>query len=227
MTPTTSPHEECWLLLPWLANGRLAAPERARAEEHVRECPACAHELASQRLVCAALAEPDRVSYAPGPSLRKLLERIDGAAPRPRAARAARAARRARSAAAQRSASRAPGLAWAASLVLVVGLAALGGATYRWSQPLYVTHTASAAAHPDVLHIAFERSLTIGAVEEVLRAAGARVVEGPGTTGIFGVAPVAVASQRAGATGAVSPEMRALAARLRADPRVRWVEPGP
>jgi hypothetical protein len=44
-------------------------------------------------------------------------------------------------------------------------------------------------------------------MEEMLRSAGARVVEGPGTTGVFGIAPVTAA------------------ARLRADPRVRWVEP--
>ena len=41
-----------------------------------------------------------------------------------------------------------------------------------------------------MLHIAFERSLTVGEVEELLRSSGARIVEGPGTTGIFGVAPV-------------------------------------
>jgi hypothetical protein len=216
-------HEECWLLLPWLANGRLTASDRARAEEHVRECQACARELASQRLICAALAEPDRVSYAPGPSLRKLLERIDGTAGRPRAARPVK---RARSFPPARSAWRPPGLAWAASVVLVVGLTGLGGAAYHWSQPLYVTHTTAAAVDPDVLHIAFDRSLTIGEVEEVLRGAGARVVEGPGTTGIFGVTPVAP-SHRAGAKGVVSPQMRALAARLRADARVRWVEPEP
>src|SRR5437879_11917134 len=73
-------HEEAWLLLPWLANGRLSQAQRAMVEEHVRLCPACTQELASQRLICRALAEPDRVTYAPGPSFRKLLDRIDGAA---------------------------------------------------------------------------------------------------------------------------------------------------
>jgi Putative zinc-finger len=240
MTAAAARHEECWLLLPWLANGRLPAAERARVEEHVRECVACAREVTSQRLLCEAFAEPDRVSYAPGPSFRKLMERIDGGGARRRESRPAQPeepvppapllqpvqlTQPARAAAALRSAWRPPGLAWAASFTLVVGLALLSGAAYHWSQPLYVTHTATPAANPGVLHIAFERSLPIGEVEELLRAAGARVVEGPGTTGIFGVTPVAPATApMAGAVG-VSSQMRALAARLRADARVRWVEP--
>ena len=85
MTRSVCTHQEAWLSLPWLANGRLSQPERASVEEHVRECAACTQELAREQLLCEALTEPDRVTYAPGPSFRKLLERIDGepAAPRP------------------------------------------------------------------------------------------------------------------------------------------------
>jgi Putative zinc-finger len=228
MMTSAARHEECWRLLPWLANGRLPAAERARVEEHVRECVACAHEVSAQRLLCEALAEPDRVSYAPGPSFRKLMERIDGGAARPRETQPAQLAPPAgttHGAVAAYSPWRPPGLAWAASFVLMVGLAVLSAAAYRWSQPLYATHTATAAVNAGVLHIAFERSLPIGEVEELLRAAGARVVEGPGTTGIFGVTPVAPMTQPAAGTREGSPEMRALAARLRSDARVRWIEP--
>jgi hypothetical protein len=221
MTPAASGHDEIWLLLPWLANGRLSGAQRAQAEEHVRECIPCAQAIATERQLCALLTQPERVTYAPGPSLRKLMERLDDAAPapalpapRPRRARATLAAT-----------WRPPGLAWAATFVLTIGLGAVLATTYRWSQPLYTTYTAATPATPDVLHIAFERSLPVGEVEELLRSAGARVVEGPGSSGIFGVAPVKLAHpmQR----GAVSPEMRALSARLRADPRVRWIEPLP
>jgi hypothetical protein len=191
-------------------------------EEHVRECGQCAREVAWQRLACQALAEPDRITYAPGPSLRKLLERIDGRRGAPRARPAARVHRLSPAALA---AWRPPGLAWAASFLLLVTIAALAPTAYRWSQPLYATHTARVPLTADVLHIAFERSLSIGEVEELLRSAGARVVEGPGRSGIFGVAPVAPAPRRAGDADGVSPQMRALAARLRSDARVRWVEP--
>ncbi len=102
-------------------------------------------------------------------------------------------------------------------MVAVTGLVAT---TYRWSEPLYHPRLdPPAAPRSDVLHIALDRELTIGEVEELLRADGARVVEGPGTTGIFGVAPVT--RSRTG-TGH---QLLDLAARLRADPRVRWVEP--
>ncbi|MGH8267203.1 MAG: hypothetical protein ACRETS_07775, partial [Steroidobacteraceae bacterium] len=88
-----------------------------------------------------------------------------------------------------------------------------------------VTHTDAAPASPGVLHVAFDRSLTIGEVQEVLQSAGARLVEGPDSSGILGVAPLAAPTAAARA-GAASP-LRSLAERLRADGRVRWVEPQP
>src|ERR1700722_12042512 len=80
-------HEEAWGSLPWLANGRLSPPERDKIEPHVRTCAACREELAFQRLLCNVLTEPDRVTYAPGPSFRKLMDRIDGTAPPTRESR--------------------------------------------------------------------------------------------------------------------------------------------
>jgi Putative zinc-finger len=216
-------HEESWLLLPWLANGRLSARERLEVEDHLSECAACTEELARQRLMCQLLTEPERVTYAPGPSFRKLMDRIDGhaSAAEPRA----RPASRAGAPAASASVWREPRLAWAASLVLAVGLATVATTAYRWAQPRYATHTAPGHASPGVLHVAFERSLPIGEMEQMLRSAGARVVEGPDATGIFGIAPAGPAADGGLSSEAVSLELRALAARLRADQRVRWVEP--
>jgi hypothetical protein len=146
------------------------------------------------------------------------MERIDAediAAPAPRL----RAVRRRITAAWQP-----PGLAWAATFTLAVGLGLLGATAYRWTQPLYATYTADTRPSAPILHIAFERTLPVGDVEEALRAAGARVVEGPDSRGIFGIAPLAMAQGASEASGA-GPEMRSLAARLRSDPRIRWVEP--
>jgi hypothetical protein len=225
MTQTRNTHEECWLQLPWLATGRLTPGERAAAEEHVRDCAACATELERQRLVCAALREPERVTRAPGPSFRKLLERIDAAEAAPTAgpvaelgAQRALRQRRLRPAATWRP----PGMAWAATFVFALGAGMLAPTVYRMSQPAYSTFTRVAPAPAGVLHIAFERSLTVGDVEELLHAAGARIVEGPDSNGIFGVAPV---DESAGST--MSPQMRALAARLGSDARVRWLQPLP
>ncbi len=218
-------HGETWLLLPWLANGRLPAAERSRAEQHVGSCAECARELAQQRLICQALTEPDRVTWAPGPSFRKLLDRIDG--PAGTAERRKRfVARVLPLTSRSRHAWRPPGLAWAASFVLAVGLGGVAATAYRWSQPLFMTYTLAAPPTAGVLHIAFERSVPIGEVEDILHAAGAHVITGPDASGIFGIAPLpATASTGTAAPGTASAQMRVLEARLRADTRVRWVEP--
>ena len=71
-------HADAWLMLPWLANGRLAGAERLRVEEHVRGCALCTREVALQRRLCEVLTEPERVTYAPGPSFRKRSKRACG-----------------------------------------------------------------------------------------------------------------------------------------------------
>ena len=219
MTETCS-HADAWLMLPWLANGRLSGAERVRVEEHVHGCVQCTREVALQRRLCEVLIEPERITYAPGPSFRKLMDRIDGR--KPGAGAQPRISAPAALAAKSSSAWRPPGLAWAASFVLAVGVLGLGATTYRWSQPRYITHTAAPApASIAVLHVAFVPSLPISAVGEALHSAGAHVVEGPDDTGIVGVAPIVAAA----GTVEGSSELHALAARLRADARVRWVEP--
>jgi hypothetical protein len=222
-------HEETWLLLPWLANDRLSGAERQRAEEHVRLCDECTGELAAQRALCDALSAPERVTYAPGPSFRKLLERIDGpGAQAPRGGESAAAPRgvaialrgRGKNRTGSAALWRPPGLAWAASFLGMVAMTATMAVAYHWSEARYTpVLDRSDQRPPQVLQIAFDRDLTIGAVEELLRADGARVVEGPDTTGIFGIAPVAHAGERD------VNQLRRLATRLRADPRVRWVQP--
>src|SRR5690242_14856509 len=115
-------HEEVSLLLPWLANGRLTPVDRERAQEHVRQCEACERELRVQLLMCRGFTEPDRVVYAPGPSFRKLMDRIES-----REGKSARTApqRKPLSSFAFLTARlghvslwRPPGLAWAASFLL-------------------------------------------------------------------------------------------------------------
>ena len=222
-------HEEAWGSLPWLANGRLSQAERDKIEPHVRTCAACREELAFQRLLCNVLTEPDRVTYAPGPSFRKLMDRIDGAAP---PARESREYNKAPAAPARRRTNnhlslwRPPGLAWAASFILAIGLGGVATTVYRSSQPLYKTHTDVEPVVPNLLHISFDRSVTVGEAEEALRTSGARVVEGPDSSGIFGITPGNIASGKA-TPERVRQEMRVLATRLHADPRVRWVEPIP
>jgi hypothetical protein len=230
------PHEEVWLLLPWLANGRLSPVERELAQEHVQRCNECQRELALQQLTCDALTEPDRVTYAPGPSFRKLMDRInddsrisDGEASKASLRDRRSADRSSRQTALTRlrrvSLWRPPGLAWAASFLLLFGITGMMFTAYRWSAPVYHTRSDDASVvTPNVLHIALDRSLPIGEVEELLHTGGARIVEGPGNTGILGVTPVGVIAGQTTETSA-NKQLRALSARLRADPRVLWVQP--
>jgi len=225
-------HADAWLMLPWLANGRLAGAERLRVEEHVRGCALCAREVALQRRLCEVLTEPERVTYAPGPSFRKLMDRIDGRAVgrAPRRPPEPRASHLRRFVATGTAAWRPPGLAWAASVLAAIGFLGFGAiTTYRWSQPRYVTYTAeprpgsAAATSTAVLHIAFIPSISIGEMGDALQRSGARIVEGPDTTGIFGVTPAAAAAD----AGDASLQLRAIATRLRVDARIRWIEPLP
>ena len=221
-----SRHEEVWLLLPWLANGRLSTAEREMAEEHVRQCSACETELALQHRMSDAFTQPDRVVYAPGPSFRKLMDRIDRDSS---ASKASAVVRTKQPSLITRlghvSLWRPPGLAWAASFILLFGICGVTLTAYQWLQPNYATHSDPApAVAPNVLHIALDRSMAIGQVEELLRTSGARLVEGPGNTGILGVTPIGVVSGQTSATNA-NKQLRALSARLRADPRVLWVQP--
>ncbi len=233
-TGNDASHEEAWLALPWLASGRISQAERDKLEPHVRGCAACREELAFQRLLCNTLTEPERVTYAPGPSFRKLMERIDSTVPVPRKAPernkvAVIAGRRSRNDgnALHHSLWRPPGLAWAASFVLMVGLAGIVTSVYHQSQTLYKTHTDTAVTPANVLHIAFDRQVTIGEAEEVLRSTGARVVEGPDSSGIFGVTPGGGDQSGKRSVDVMNRDLRVLSARLRTDPRVRWVEPVP
>jgi hypothetical protein len=227
-------HDEVWLLLPWLANGRLAQAEREHAQVHVRRCSECERELAVQHLMCNAFTEPDRVTYAPGPSFRKLMDRIGAdtgavagdTAKTPRSMPApGRAVVPLRGLAARLghvSLWRPPGVAWAASFLILFGLTGLLATAYRWSEPAYRTRSDPTTAPPTVLHIALDRALTIGEVERMLKKSGARIVEGPDNTGVFGVTPVGDSGRSAADVGR---ELWVLSARLRADSRVLWVQP--
>ena len=192
-------------------------------DDHVRHCQECERELALQNQMRDAFTEPDRVTYAPGPSFRKLTDRIDGEG-KTAARNKQPAARSLKTRWSRVSLWRPPGLAWAASFLLLFGITGLMVTAYRWSQPVYRTVTDPSIATPNVLHIALDRSLPIGEVEEVLRTSGARIVEGPGNTGTLGVTPVGVVAGQTTEASA-NKQLRALSARLRTDPRVLWVQP--
>jgi hypothetical protein len=210
-THSVSAHDDTWLLLPWLANGRLAGAQRAQVEEHVRACTACEQGARS-------------ASASSGPSEDLRAWSLAAQAPdRTTATPPQEGARAPAQGLASRRTSSPPGarrFAWAATAAHRSARGADGPRT-----PLVTKAYATYSDRPGTTCVAFDRSPPFGEVEELLRSAGARVVEGPGTTGIFGIVPAGSAPRSAGS--AASPQMRALAARLHGDPRVRWIEPLP
>lgn len=219
-------HQEVWMLLPWMATGRLSGAQRDLVQRHLDDCASCREELSLQNVIQGALSEPDTVIYAPGPSFRKLLARID----REEDPESQREAPRRTwtgnwlNRLGQVSLWRAPGPAWAASFLIVCASAGAAYTAYHWSRPAFRTATDATTDSPNILHIALDRSLRMGEVEELLRDGGARIVEGPGNTGILGVVPANVIPGKTTA-GIANQQLRALSARLRSDPRVLWVQP--
>jgi len=77
-------HAEAWALLPWLANGRIAAEDREWVEAHVQGCAECRAELASQRMVASQVARdvdssPPTTATEEQQSFNKLWARIEAA----------------------------------------------------------------------------------------------------------------------------------------------------
>jgi anti-sigma factor RsiW len=200
-----SAHDEAQHLLPWLVTGRLAPAERARVEAHLAGCERCRAELAWEQQLqqrYAAItddAEPER-------ALAALRARLDEAPP-------ARARRWSPwpSIAGWIAAPRTLRFALALQALLVVGLA---GALW-WNGPRQdayhaLSNGAASAANATAV-VRFQPHTSEQALRELLRANGARVVDGPTATGLYLLS--------------LPPEHRAEALqRLRADPAVALLE---
>jgi len=59
-------HEEAWLSLPWLANGRLSQAERDKIEPHVRTCAACREDYAGETVLHQLLSALHRGVFEAG-----------------------------------------------------------------------------------------------------------------------------------------------------------------
>jgi anti-sigma factor RsiW len=170
-----SPHRETDALLPWYVNGTLEGDELTRTEQHLRECARCRREVELLRQVQLAckIAAPARDATA---SLQRLRRRIDGGwwhGPLGTHLRQFLAPWR-----------RAPGWArwaivaeFAGMLTLAMVLAVSGGE----SQELYRTLGSPGAPTAGVgsIAIVFTPEVQESELRRIVRAAGARVVDGP------------------------------------------------
>lgn len=217
MGPTDT-HQECWELLPWLANERATAKDLTRVEEHLRECRECQEELEVQRRLRNAIRTEDSVVLAPQNSFQKLMQRIDADAP-PLGSAVADSApvglvpRRM--------------IRWSRWLPIAAGIqgitiAALLGTLWWQSRttlmaPRFTTLTTQTEqTRGPVLRVVFADAMTLDDVGEIVRSIDAQIVAGPSEAGVYTL----------GLSSTAEPVTSALA-RLRSDSRIVFAESSP
>jgi anti-sigma factor RsiW len=215
--PRIHTHAEAWDMIPWLVTGNLPPGERAALDEHLRGCETCRCELDAQQQLRDVMRQQDNVDYAPGPSLQKLMWRLDEIAAEPPAAAGAQPAGKAPPAR-RRHATRWPGwlLGLQAAVIAILAVAVLFQAMERGT-PLYRTVTEPRPAGAD-LRILFVPGTTARQIQLLLDASGTVIVGGPGPAGVYSLA-LAQGVPRSSASRA--------AETLRAQPEVLFVEVQP
>ncbi len=215
-------HAEAWALLPWLANGRIAAEDREWVDAHVQGCAECRAELASQRLVASHVhreesASPQPVASDEQRSFNKLWARIEAsesastpatgttgiAVPVPRSSRTVR---------------------WLAAAVVVqaIGLGVLGmtlrGNAGDGGDRFKTVATEDTRLNAPAVRIVFTPETSIGTINTLLTHQGLTIVEGPGKEGNF----TAELSVDAVASGASADTVAAVMSK---DPNVTFAQP--
>ena len=218
-------HAEAWALLPWLANGRIAAEDREWVEAHVQGCAECRAELAAQRLVASHVnreesASPQPVASNEQRSFNKLWARIEAAetvstpatgttgvaVPVPRSSRTVR---------------------WLAAAVVVqaIGLGVLGmtlrgntGNAGDSAGRFKTVTTEDTRLNAPAVRIVFTPETSIGTINTLLTHQGLNIVEGPGKEGNF----TAELSADAVASGASADKVAAVMSK---DPNVTFAQP--
>jgi hypothetical protein len=215
-------HAEAWSLLPWLANGRIAAEEREWVDAHIQSCAECRAELAQQQRVATQMSTDGAARAESGSdeqrSFNKLWARIEASEAAAPAAQAVSA-----------GGSRAPRtVRWLAAAVVVqavglgvLGYAALSGgsaAADKFITVTSVTPRMGLRADAPAVRVVFAPGASIDTINTLLTHQGLQIVDGPGTAGNFTAAllPDAVAS---GASA------ESVASVMSKDPNVRFAQP--
>lgn len=184
-------HGEAQRLLPWMVNGRLDGAEREWVEQHIAGCSDCQRELDDLRRLQVAWGQSDHVDANPADGMpmrvarqadagwRRLRERLQ-----PSPASISRPSNRTRARTPRVSGARWLGWAVAAQALLITVLAAA-----LWQQPStvagYRTLGGTPVAVSGNLIIVFDPGLPETRLRGLLRATGARIVDGPNDAGAY------------------------------------------
>lgn len=215
-------HRECWDILPWIANERAGAQDRAHAELHLRECSACRDELERQRALREAIRQEDAIVIAPQTSLQKLMQRIDGHIDEPEVPLGTPEEREIPVTAAAPVRRTRPHWLPIAAAIQTIAIAGLLGTVWWQSRatleaPRFTTLTsAGSIAHGSVLRVVFAPEVSIAGINEVLRSIPAEIVAGPSEAGVF---TLALPSE-----GGDADRVHQALVRLRSDPQVIFAE---
>jgi hypothetical protein len=210
MNDTSQAHRQAWDLIPWIVNGSAPESEQLLVQAHLAACADCRQELAFQRQLQAAMAQPDGAELDMHASWQRLRKRLDAAA---RPAAAANQQRRLRGV-------DQGWMPWLVAVVVVqaIGLGALGAAW--WSRPAagsgpavatssaYRTLAAPEAIAPEAtIRVVFAPDVSLAQVQATLAAARLQVRAGPSEVGVWTLGPAGDSNQAA--TEAALRELRA------------------
>jgi hypothetical protein len=215
-------HAEAWALLPWLANGRIAAEDREWVDAHVQTCAECRAELAGQRMVASQVNRDEAVTPAPAASdeqrsFNKLWARIE-------ASESASSLGTGTTGAAVPVARSSRTVRWLAAAVVVqaIGLGVLGMSLRDNNVGAADDFTLVAKVEPRLnapaVRLAFTPEASIATVNTLLEHQGLSIVAGPGISGNF----TAELSADAVASGASAESVASVMAK---DPNVTFAQP--
>jgi hypothetical protein len=215
-------HARAELVIPWLANGTLPADAEPAVREHIAACPKCREDYEEQVRVCQAMRTEGPLVFAAESSYQKLLTRMQN----PQIEREPSAApvelRPSRATHPFRQTP--PAVRWLAAAAVLQAFA-LGAGAWVWhsSEPRhdagYATLTAAAPSYESGLRVRvlFSPDLSVGALQGVLQAAGARIIDGPADGNVYTLG----FAQPPRSSGALSKRIAA----LRANPAILFAEP--
>jgi anti-sigma factor RsiW len=165
-------HQETRTLLPWFVNGQLESEERARVEAHLRDCPECQAELRLEQRLAQSVAE---LPFDVDQSWEELRRRIE--LHPERAGWIARA---------RTALARPGGFGWALAAQFVLVLAMAGFLVLPLMKPAayHALGTTRPATGGDVI-VLFQEDARAQDLTRVLRASGARLVDGPTATDAY------------------------------------------
>jgi anti-sigma factor RsiW len=194
-------HNAAYELLPWLANGSLAAAERDGVELHIRSCIVCRRELKElERLRLAVRGQPTFHLSAEG-GFERLERQLD---------------REAASRPATRDTGYAPFFRFAA--VATVGVVFLG--VLLWlapnlpNQTSYSTLATQPSEQRAQIDLIFNQQTAAADIQALLETVDGEIVAGPSELGRYGI--------RIHGGNAGDAEVAAVVEQLARDPRVRF-----